>query len=114
MDPECPLERIAILARQGIEKEELVWVRFSALHDAKIPYSYNLDRDNGFPIHRCREILLYRQWLQSHGFTPMTAQELAAPLPTVGMANRWQQLLHELITQWKDSVRRNGITSQPF
>lgn len=112
-DPECPLERIAILARQGIEKEELVWVR-SALHDAKIPYSYNLDRDNGFPIHRCREILLYRQWLQSHGFTPMTAQELAAPLPTVGMANRWQQLLHELITQWKDSQGEMALPASHF
>ena len=44
-DPNCPLKKIAILARQGIEKEELIWVR-SVLHDAEIPYCYNLDSYN--------------------------------------------------------------------
>lgn len=112
-DPNCPLKKIAILARQGIEKEELIWVR-SVLHDAEIPYCYNLDRDSSFPIHRCREIVQYRAWVQSCGFTPMTPKELASPLPPFELANRWQQLLHELITQWKDNQGDISLPASHF
>ena len=44
----------------------------------------------------------------------MTAQELAAPLPAVGVANRWQQLLHELIAQWRDSQGELALPASHF
>lgn len=53
--PHCSLEQIAILARNGIDKNELVWVR-SALADAEIPCRFSLDKNYGFPVRYCREI----------------------------------------------------------
>ncbi|WP_219953384.1 RecQ family ATP-dependent DNA helicase [Dickeya zeae] len=112
-DPDCPLESIAILARWGIDKEELAWVR-SALQDVEIPYRYNIEQDSSFPVHRCREIVQYRQWIKSLGFSQMTPETLASPLPPVEQCNRWQQLLHELIGDWKENQGEIALPASHF
>ncbi|WP_223955402.1 RecQ family ATP-dependent DNA helicase [Aeromonas caviae] len=112
-DPDCPLESIAVLARNGLEKEELTWVR-SALADAAIPCRFNLDKEHGFPVHRCREILRYQSWLQQQGHSLLTVEQLAAPLPPLEQANRWETLLHELIEQWQSSQGEHALSAHHF
>lgn len=112
-DPDCPLESIAVLARNGIEKEELAWVR-SMLADADMPCRFTLDREHGFPIHRCREILRYQHWLQQQGYTLMTAEQLADPLPPLAQANRWEALLYDLIEQWQASQGQQPLPALHF
>lgn len=112
-DPDCPLESIAVLARNGLDKEELAWVR-SALTDASIPCRFTLDRENGFPIHRCREILNYQHWLHQQGYALLTAQQLAAPLPPPERTNRWEALLHDLIGQWQASQGEQALPAMHF
>ncbi len=111
--PTCPLESIAVLARNGLEKEELAWVR-SALADADIPCRFTLDKENGFPVHRCREILRYQNWLQQQGHALLTAEQLAAPLPPLSLANRWEELLHDLIAQWQASQGEHALSAHHF
>ncbi|MGL4350377.1 MAG: UvrD-helicase domain-containing protein, partial [Plesiomonas shigelloides] len=111
--PTCPLESIAVLARNGLEKEELAWVR-SALADADIPCRFTLDKENGFPVHRCREILRYQNWLQQQGHALLTAEQLAAPLPQLSLANRWEELLHNLIAQWQASQGEHALSAHHF
>ncbi|MGL6262847.1 UvrD-helicase domain-containing protein [Aeromonas jandaei] len=111
--PTCPLESIAVLARNGLEKEELAWVR-SALADADIPCRFTLDKENGFPVHRCREILRYQNWLQQQGHALLTAEQLAAPLPPLSLANRWEELLHDLIAQWQASLGEHALSAHHF
>ncbi|WP_446891780.1 RecQ family ATP-dependent DNA helicase [Aeromonas veronii] len=112
-DPTCPLESIAVLARNGLDKEELAWVR-SALADASIPCRFTLDREHGFPIHRCREILRYQNWLHQQGHALLTAQQLADPLPPPDQANRWETLLYDLITQWQESQGEQALSAHYF
>ncbi|HHQ4726836.1 TPA: UvrD-helicase domain-containing protein, partial [Aeromonas veronii] len=111
--PTCPLESIAVLARNGLEKEELAWVR-SALADADIPCRFTLDKESGFPVHRCREILRYQNWLQQQGHALLTAEQLAAPLPPLSLANRWEELLHDLIAQWQASQGEHALSAHHF
>lgn len=98
--PDMPLENIAVLARYGLEKTELVWVR-SALMDAGIPCRFTLDKDHGFPVHHCREILHYQVWLSEQALTPLTPDQLRQILPEFQQANRWQMVIHDLIDQWE-------------
>ncbi|HDN9013983.1 TPA: RecQ family ATP-dependent DNA helicase [Aeromonas salmonicida] len=112
-DPTCLLESIAVLARNGLDKEELAWVR-SALADAAIPCRFTLDREHGFPIHRCREILRYQNWLHQQGHALLTAQQLAAPLPPFAQANRWEALLYDLIAQWQESQGEQALSAHYF
>lgn len=112
-DPACPLESIAVLARNGLDKEELAWVR-SALADADIPSRFTLDKENGFPVHRCREILGYQGWLQRQGHALLTAAQLAEPLPPLAQANRWEALLHDLIAQWQATQGEHALSAHHF
>ncbi len=109
----CPLEHIAILARNGIDKNELVRVR-SALTDAGIPCRFTLDKEAGFPIRACREIVAYQQWLRAQGLTPLTPDALREPLPDVEQANRWHELLHELIDHWESSQGNEALPAEYF
>ncbi|EJL6356939.1 RecQ family ATP-dependent DNA helicase [Vibrio cholerae] len=112
-DSSCSLDSIAVLARYGIEKDELAWVR-SALTDANIPCRFTLDKEQSFPIHRCRELLSYLRWLQKQGYQLMTAQQLTEPLPPIEQANRWEKLLYELIYQWQDSQGEQALSAHHF
>ncbi|HEJ2473174.1 TPA: ATP-binding domain-containing protein [Vibrio cholerae] len=107
------MDSIAVLARYGIEKDELAWVR-SALTDANIPCRFTLDKEQSFPIHRCRELLSYLRWLQKQGYQLMTAQQLTEPLPPIEQANRWEKLLYELIYQWQDSQGEQALSAHHF
>lgn len=100
LQPECDLAQIAVLARNGIEKNELVWVR-SALADAGISCRFSLDKDYGFPVRQCREINAYMAWLCEQGLTPVTPIDLCHALPAAGQSNRWHNVIHELIEQWE-------------
>ncbi|KNC06430.1 DNA helicase [Klebsiella sp. RIT-PI-d] len=113
IDPTCPHEQIAVLARNGIDKNELVRVR-SALADADIACRFTLDKDAGFPVRACREIVDYQQWLREQRLTPLTPQELREALPALALANRWHILLHDLIDQWEGAQGDEALPAEYF
>lgn len=86
----------------------------SALADASIPCRFTLDREHGFPIHRCREILRYQNWLHQQGHALLTTQQLASPLPPLVQANRWEALLYDLINQWQESQGEQALSASHF
>ena len=98
LQPECPLEKIAVIARNGLDKKELIWVR-SALADAGIPCRFALEKDYGFPIRHCREIANYLLWLRERALESLTPAELCQQLPGRDQANRWHDIIYELIEQ---------------
>ena len=100
LQPECPLEKIAVIARNGLDKKELIWVR-SALADAGIPCRFALEKDYGFPIRHCREIANYLLWLRERALESLTPAELCQQLPGRDQANRWHDIIYELIEQWE-------------
>lgn len=111
--PHCSLEQIAILARNGIDKNELVWVR-SALADAEIPCRFSLDKNYGFPVRYCREIEYFLDWLRQQGLTPLTPDELRQILPSQEESNRWHNIIHDLIEQWELSQGNEPLPAAYF
>ncbi|WP_205714128.1 RecQ family ATP-dependent DNA helicase [Escherichia sp. E2748] len=111
--PHCSLEQIAILARNGIDKNELVWVR-SALADAEIPCRFSLDKNYGFPVRYCREIEYFLDWLRQQGLTPLTPDELRQTLPSQEESNRWHNIIHDLIEQWELSQGSEPLPAAYF
>lgn len=102
LDPDCPLTQIAVLARNGIEKTELMWVR-SALIDAQIPCRFSMDKESGFSVRSCKEIYSYLSWLKEQEYTFLTPAQLREILPSGKEANRWHNIIHQLIDEWESN-----------
>jgi ATP-dependent DNA helicase RecQ len=107
-DPDCLPEQIAVLSRHGLDKEVLILAR-SALSRAGVPCRFVLDREQGFPLHRCRELVRYRDWLTGLERQLVDAAQLLGELPAEGERNHWQQLLADLVEQWRQSHGEQGL-----
>ncbi|WP_228728726.1 3'-5' exonuclease [Klebsiella grimontii] len=113
IQPECPLEKIAVIARNGLDKKELIWVR-SALADAGVPCRFALEKDYGFPLRHCREIANYLLWLRERELESLTPAELRQQLPVRDRANRWHDIIYELIEQWELSQGGDPLPAAYF
>ncbi len=86
----------------------------SALADAEIACRFTLDKDSGFPVRACRELMEYQRWLKALRLTPLTPQALRQPLPAPENANRWQMLIRDLIEQWEAGQGDEPLPAEYF
>ncbi|MFW6374686.1 MAG: ATP-dependent helicase, partial [Thermodesulfobacteriota bacterium] len=97
---------VAVLSRRGFQYPELCAVR-GALEDASIPYSRPLDRGNGFPLHRVREIAEILDVLLKMKADLTTAEGLlelhtaTIQMRPGGMDTVWDAEVRRLLSAWK-------------
>lgn len=111
LDTQCQYSDIAVLARHGIEKPILKSVR-SALHQAGIPYRYQITKESGFALHKVREIVQFKQFLQTAKQQMLSCVELQKTLPKE--KNLWHELLAQLIDDWQTQFGSEPIITSLF
>jgi ATP-dependent DNA helicase RecQ len=97
IDATVSFENIAILARYGIEKQELALVR-SLLHEHKIPYQYSRTAEDSFNLYAVKEFIDFKKHLQENKCNLFSINDLLNNLPTE--KNHWHQTLEDLLNDW--------------
>ena len=98
IDPHSAYSDIVVLARHGIEKNELSQLR-SVLYQAHIPYCYSAAKEDSFPLHAVKEIIKFKDFLKTADITLITTDEMLAWLPQE--KNNWHHLIHQIILDWQ-------------
>ncbi|WNO10579.1 RecQ family ATP-dependent DNA helicase [Teredinibacter sp. KSP-S5-2] len=110
-DPMLEYDDIAVLARNGIDREELVQVR-SVLHLGGVPYQYAIDKDHSFSLHLVREMVEFREWLRAITDSLIQTEYLERWLPEE--RNSWHQKIHDLILDWQEEFGDNLLATVHF
>ena len=111
IDPHSDYADIVILARNGIEKNELSGVR-SVLHQAEIPYCYSASKEDSFPLHAVKEIIEFKQYLVTHEKILMSTSEMLDWLPQE--KNNWHHLITQIIMDWQALLGAEPVLKSCF
>ena len=102
---------IAVLARHGIDKNELSRVR-SVLHQAGIDYCYSAVKEDSFPLHAVKEFIEFKQWLSKEQNIMTSTSQLLNWLPIE--KNHWHQLIETIIIDWQDQFDDTPLATTHF
>lgn len=111
LDKACEYSDIAVLARNGIDKNELSKVR-CVLHQAGIPYRYQVVQEDSFAIHSVREIISFKNYLKSQQQQMLTTKEILSWL--VDNKNHWHELIEQLIIDWRIQFGEQPMVATHF
>jgi len=111
MDCDTNYSDIAVLARNGINKNELAAIR-SVLHQAEIPYCYSAAKEDSFPLHAVKEIIAFKSFLLRYEQPLISTSEMLQWLPQ--KKNNWYQLISQLIFNWQELSGEEPILKSHF
>ncbi|MDX2502950.1 MAG: RecQ family ATP-dependent DNA helicase [Gammaproteobacteria bacterium] len=111
LDPEVDIADIAVLARNGIEKHELLRVR-SVLHQANIPYRYSVSREDSFPLHSVREFIQFKNWLSTDQQAMLSTRQMLEWLQA--KKNHWYRLIEQIIFDWQVQFGDEALITDHF
>ena len=97
MDEKVEFDDIAVVARYGIEKQELALVR-ALLHENNVPYQYARNSEDSFNLYSVREFIEFKAFLRANLHAMKSIEDLLNWLPSD--KNHWHQQLAALFNDW--------------